>query len=169
MSLNFIICGETAFECYWNYNLKAFINVFQISWDNGINWIIFCNIFLSNNISIFLQCTRHQLQSEIDESTEITNCFSFNDDKFLRFNYLSLMDKCVPNHSIIFSFDHPAATCGLARSFPAYPNSKSKIINGDIGPSISIDFLDNSSGVKVIKLDRARSVLKSNEFLVFLE
>lgn len=74
------------------------------------------------------------------------------------------MDKCVLNHSIIFSFDHPAATCGLARSFPAYPNSKSKMINGEIGPSISIDFLDNSSGVKVIKLDRARSVLKSNEF-----
>lgn len=74
--------------------------------------------------------------------------------------YLSLMDECLLNHSMIFSFDHPAATCGLARSLPAYPNNNNKIINGEIGPSISIDFLDNSSGVRVIKLDNARSVLK---------
>lgn len=75
--------------------------------------------------------------------------------------YLSLIDTCLLSHSVIFSFDQPAATCGLAKSLPACPNNKSSTINGETGPSISIDFFDNSSGVKVIKLDNDRSVLKN--------
>lgn len=62
---------------------------------------------------------------------------------------------------MIFSFDQPAATCGLAKSLPACPNNRSNTMNGETGPSISIDFFDNSSGVKVIKLDNDRSVLKN--------
>lgn len=79
--------------------------------------------------------------------------------------YLSLMDTCVLSHSVIFSFDHPAATWGLVRSLPACPNSKSNTMNGETGPSISIDFFASSSGDNVIKLDNDRSVLikKKNE------
>lgn len=74
--------------------------------------------------------------------------------------YLSLIDACVLSHSVIFSFDQPAAAWGLAKSLPAWPNSNINTTNGDIGPSISMDFFNNSSGVNVIKLDNDRSVLR---------
>lgn len=37
-------------------------------------------------------------------------------------------------------------------------------MNGETGPSISMDFFDNSSGVSVIKLDSDRSVLKFTHY-----
>lgn len=86
-----------------------------------------------------------------------------NGKKQQTLEYLSLIDICKLSHSMILSFVQPAATCGLAKSAPAYPKSNSKTIIGEMRPSISIGCLDNSSGVIDIKLD-----IDLNSLLVYL-
>lgn len=141
---------------------KDFINIFQVIGNNWIRWIIFDNIFLSNYIAVFLQCASHELQSEIQNAKlrrNQTKLLELTRNRRVCPKYLSLIDEWVRSHSVIFSFDQPAATCGLAKSLPACPNISSSTMNGETGPSISIDFFANSSGVNMIKLDNDRRVL----------
>lgn len=142
---------------------KILVDIFQVIRNDWINWIIFYDILLTNDVTILLQGASHQLQS-----AKMFTKHKWNKNWLLKVSlaenvYLSLIDTCVLSHSVIFSFDHPAATCGLAKSLPAWPKSSNNTINGDTGPSISIDFFDSSSGVSVIRLDSDRRVLKSKD------
>lgn len=117
---------------------------FKVSGNARIYGIVLGYVALSNCGPVFLQCSANQFHAGIANN----DYFNAQPSMCIHNNLYTIRNKqthrsrsevCPASHSSNFSFDQPAAVCGLTSSADAWPNSSSSTANGASGPSNCTD------------------------------